>query len=145
MTLDQLHAEWDKDAHIDLSNLAVESLRVPILHARWWRYYTTEKLRYRKATLDFDVLRKNKWEWLSGKMVDEDRTALGWEPQQRVLRLREDIERYLNADPDIVKAKAGIALLEETLRFLEGVIKSINDRGYTIRNAEEFQKFSMGV
>lgn len=137
--------EWATDAEIDISNLALEALRVPLLHARWMKRFYDERLRYRKALLEFDKLKKDKWEWLSGKMVDEDRTKLGWEPQQRTLRLREDIERYLNADPDIIKAKAVIALLEETGSFLQGVIKSINDRGFTIKNAIDWQKFSMGV
>jgi len=145
MTLDQLHKEWEADAEIDLTNLSVEAGRVPYLHARWWRRLTDERLKFRKLSLDFDKLRKDKWEWLSGKMVDEDRVKLGWEPQQRTIRLREDIERYFAGDPDIIKAKAGLALTEETLLFLKGVIESINFRNSTIRNAIDWQKFSQGV
>lgn len=145
MTLDALLGEWEADSKIDIENLELVASKVPYLHAKWWRHYTTEKLRYKKLSIELGTLKHNKHEWFAGRMVDETRLKLGWGPQPLRLRIREDIERHVNHDPDVMKASAGVALQEEIVRFLEGVIKSINDRGYLIRTTADYLKFKMGM
>ena len=46
MTLDDIHLEWDKDQDLDLSQLDKAIRHVPLLHGKWWKIYTTERLRY---------------------------------------------------------------------------------------------------
>ena len=145
MTLEQYHDEWAVNAEIQLDRLDVEASHVPILHARWWRYYTTERLRYRKLEFELQTLRHYKYEWYSGKMDDSERIKLGWTPQPKLIRLKEAIDRHVNADPDVFQARKEAAVQEETLKFLEDVIKSINKRGYDIKNTIDFLRFKSGV
>jgi hypothetical protein len=145
MTLDQYHLEWAADAVISADALDADARRVPMLHAKWWRFYTEERLSYRKLDFELQTLRHHKHEWFSGKMVDEERLALKWPPQPKLIRKREEIDRHVTADPDVMTLAMARAVLEETLHFLEDVIKSINKRGYDIKNAIDFLRFKMGT
>ena len=66
MTLDQYLAEWQTDAALDLAALDESARAVPLLHAKWWRYYTYERLRYKKIDSDYKVLYRQKWEYFLG-------------------------------------------------------------------------------
>jgi hypothetical protein len=52
---------------------------------------------------------------------------------------------YLDADVVLQDLAKKRTLVEETLRFIEDVIKQVNHRGYHIKNAVEFLRFKMGV
>lgn len=144
MTLDQYFAEWSKDAELRADKLDEDARYVPMLHAKWWRYYTGERLAFRKLDIEYKKLFRQKWEWYVGKLDDTERLALGWPPQPLKI-LSANVHIYLDADPDLQNVMKKKALLEETLRFLEDVIKSINKRGFDIKNAIDFLKFKMGV
>jgi Recombination, repair and ssDNA binding protein UvsY len=142
--LEHYLTEWTKDAKFDLTELDTAAQNVPILHAKWWRYFSAERLKYRKLEIESKLLHRQKWEWYMGKLDDDERKTLGWPPQS--LRITPaSVPMYMEADPDIQKRMTQKAGLEETLRFLEDVIKSINSRSFQISNALNWAKFKMGV
>jgi hypothetical protein len=144
MTLDEYFDEWKKDAPLVKDDLDTEAREVPNLHAKWLRFHTTERLRYRKLELDYKTLYNHKFQWYSGKMIDEDRLKLGWPPNP-VKLMPTAIPRHIDADPDIQTNIKGKILAEETCRFLEEVVSQINKRGFHISNAINFLKWKMGV
>lgn len=145
MKLSDYLDEWSSDAKLDADTLDVAARHVPMLHAKWWRYYVSERLTFRKLELDYKILYRRKYDWYGGKMDDDERIALQWEPQPLRLRQTGDISRHLDADPDVQALNARRAVTEETLRFLEDVIKAINKRGFDIKNSIDFLKFKMGM
>jgi hypothetical protein len=145
MNLNDYLDAWSADAKLSPDELDADARNVPLLHAKWWRYYVTERLTFRKLELEYKTLYRQKYDWYAGKMDDDERIALQWEPQPLRLRQTGDISRHLDADPDIQRANTRRAYVEETLRFLEDVIKAINKRGFDIKNSIDFLKFKMGV
>jgi hypothetical protein len=144
MTLDDYFDEWQKDAPIPPDDLDKSSRDVPLLHAKWWRFYASERLHFRKVEMEGKTLYNHLYQWYAGKMIDEDRLKLGW-PTNPLKVLPAGISRHIDADTrmqDLVRRKV---LLEETLRFLEDVVAQINKRGFHISNAVNFLKFKMGV
>ena len=144
MTLSEYHDAWEKDASIDKSALDETARNVPYLHAKWWRYYTDERIRYRALDLKYKALYKLRWEYWSGKLDDAEREKQGW-PVQPLKILSAQIPVYIDADLVLQNLAQKRILMEETLRFLEDVIKSINGRGFVIKNIIDFLKFSQGV
>jgi hypothetical protein len=136
--------EWEKDAPIDKSAMDDAARKVPVLHAKWWRYYSHERLSYRKLDIERRTLYKQLVEYYGNKMLDEEREKLKWEPNARLI-LSGNMDTYIDADIHMQEHLAKLAYAEEVLKFLESVIGSINKRGYDIKNAIEFAKFSMGV
>jgi hypothetical protein len=144
MTLDEYFDQWKADAPIDPVDLDGAARHVPILHAKWWRFYTGERLNYRKLDFELKTLIQQKTLWYSGKMIDEDRLALQW-PINPVKVLPNAMNRTIDADAQVQSLNKKKALAEETLKFLEDVIAQINKRGFHISNAINYLKFKMGV
>jgi hypothetical protein len=144
VSLDSLLTEWETDSKLDLSALDEAARNVPYLHAKWWRTYTTERLRYKKLDMEFKELKRLRWEYWSGKLDDADREKHGW-PVQPLKILSQNVGTYLDGDPVLQQVEKSRVLTEETLRFLEDVIKHINGRNFVIKSAIDFLKFKMGV
>lgn len=143
MTLEKLHAEWAIDSDLDLSQPDKEIRRIPLLHSKWWQIYTTERQRYVVLKQEYDSLRHAKFEWLLGRMPDEDREQRGW-PHQHLRIVRQEVEPYLNSDADLLPIKGKIDVQEIKLKFIEDIIKTIGNRGYSIKTYVEYLKFSQG-
>jgi hypothetical protein len=52
---------------------------------------------------------------------------------------------YITSDEDIINLANKRAYLETTLKFIDGVIKSIDNRGWDTKNAIEWKKFEAGM
>ena|SRR5579872_4141690 len=144
MTLSDYHTLWEQDAVINQDTLDEHARTVPNLHAKWWRFYASERLKFRKLDIESKSLYKNLLEYYTNKMLDEDREKLGWPPNPRLI-LSANVDTYIEADPHMIDLATKVAYQEELLRFLESVIGNINRRGYDIKNAIDFLKFKMGV
>ena len=143
MTLDQYLDEWRNDADLDLSALEDAARKVPYLHAKWWKYYSHERLRYKKLDSDYKLLYRQKWEYFLGKMDDTEREELGWPPQPLKI-LSQNVSVYLDSDPALQVLSHKRVYLEEVLRFLEDVIKQIHTRNYQIKTALDYMRFAQG-
>jgi hypothetical protein len=79
-------------------------------------------------------------------MSQEELEKLGWEPFMfKIIKGYEPkIETYLAGDEDLIKADEKLEYTKLKVEFLESIIKSLNTRGYNIRSAIDFLKFTMG-
>ena len=144
MKLDQIQNEWAVDSRIDKTELGDESLKVPQLHSKYFKIYCEEKTRYSHLQHEYNRLYKVKYEYYAGTISEESLTELGWEPQALKI-LRADIPMYINGDQDIVAQKQKIDLQEVKLELLESIIKSLSNRGFQIKTAVDWVKFTQGL
>lgn len=144
MTIQEYHDLWEQDAKIDNSEVDAETRKVPLLHAKWWRYYTAEKLRYKKLEMDYKAMYRLRYEYWWGRLDDATRKEHGWEIQPLKI-LTPQIPMYLDSDPVLAELIKKREYQTELCRFLEDVIKSINSRGYLLNTITSFLKFKMGV
>lgn len=132
------------DLKIDGTELADESVRIPQLHGKYLNIYHDETLILRKYEMEFQTLRKLKWEYYSGKMSQQTLTDLGWEQFDHRI-LRNDYDVYLEADAELLKLQSKIGAQKAKVDYLDSLIKGINNRQWVIRNAIDFLKFKSGV
>jgi hypothetical protein len=59
--------------------------------------------------------------------------------------LKGDIPMYLDADDDVINLSLRIGLQQEKVDLLDSIIKTIINRGFLIKSAIEWQKFTMGA
>jgi len=143
MTLEQLHGVWATEHDIDFSQPDAAIRQIPILHHRWWQRYTDERMRFVATKQAYDLLRHLRFEYYTGRIDDDVRKAKGWPPQP--LRLvRGEVDDYLAADELLQPLQAKVEMQEAKLKFIEGVIKSIDQRSFLIKNWIEWQRFSQG-
>lgn len=144
MNIDTIREMAEKDLPIDGTELGDESIRIPMLHGKYLNILHDETLVLRKLEADHRVLRKRKWEWYSGKMSKEELDALGWEPFATRI-LRQDLDVYMEADEDLVRTSSKVEMQKAKVEYLDSLIRGINNRNWTIRNAIEWRKFMTGV
>ena len=144
MKFEDIRLMVGSDMKIDSSELDVESLRTPQIHNKYLNIFHDERLVLKKLNVDFSELKKAKWEYYTGKMSLEELNERGWEPFQFKI-LKTDVERYLDADNDLVHIKNKIMYQEEKVEYLASVLKSISSRQWDIKNAIEWRKFVNGI
>jgi len=144
MKLDQIRAMAERDINIDKTELGDESARIPQLHNKYLNMFHDERLVLSKMSVDYKILRKNKWEWMTGKMSQETLDSLKWEPFQTRI-MRQDLDLYLDADSELNEAESRLTLQKEKVEYLEALLKGISQRHWVIRNAIEWRKFTQGV
>lgn len=144
MKLEDIRALAERDISIDKTELGDESAKIPQLHNKYLNMFHDERLVLNKMTSNYKILRKNKWEWMTGKLSQEQLAALGWEPFQTRI-MRQDLQLYMDADPQLNEAESKIALQQEKVDYLESLLKGISQRHWVIRNAIEWRKFTQGV
>lgn len=143
MTFEKLFEEWKVDSEVDKTDLATESLKIPKLHHKYYMMFAAERAMLRKLEAQMKVLKLEKYEFYSQGHTKETKEK-GWELPPRGIILKADIPMYLEGDKDIIDLSLKIGMQQEKIEFLESVIKSLNNRGYIIKNAIDFVKFTMG-
>ena len=144
MKLEDIHEMWSQDSKIDHTELSHEALRIPQLHHKYLRVYTNEKLLLRKYEADLKRLRLDKYEFYTQGPTPETQ-ALGWKlpPVGRVIK--SDVNNYIDSDNDIIERTLKIGLQQEKVELLDSIIRSLNNRGYLIKSAIDFEKFKVGM
>jgi hypothetical protein len=69
----------------------------------------------------------------------------GWELPPVGKILRSDVTNYLEADKDIVNLSLKIGIQLEKIDLLKSIITTLNNRGYNIKAAIDWEKFKMGI
>ena len=77
-------------------------------------------------------------------MSEEDLNEREWDPFPLKV-LKSDIDKYIESDTDIIKHNYKIEYQKEKIDFLDSVIRSINNRGFQIKNAIDWEKFKVGI
>ena len=144
MSIDELFELWKKDSEIDRSELGEASAVIPQLHYKYYKIFAQERLKLRKLQAEYKVLYKDIWEYFQGNMSEEDLKGRGWEPNPLRI-LKSDLGVYIDSDKDIITHNMKIAYQKEKIDFLESVIKTINIRGFHIKNAIDWEKFKVGI
>ena len=141
MTLEELQELADKDLKINDTELDLESLKTPQLHNKYLKELTKFKLLLTKADSDYRVLKRIKWEYYTGKA---DPKVYAEQPFDLKI-LKTDIDKYLEADDDLIRAISKVKYLEAVVEFLDRTMRQITNRTFSIKNAIDWRKFSSGA
>ena len=143
MKFEEIQKLWSGDCEIDETELSQESVKIPQLHNKYLILFHDERLRLRTMKFDHSKLLKVKREYYSGRMDETELEAYDWEPFQYKL-LKADVQEYIAADDDIIEGKKKISLQEEKVDYLEAIVKGLSNRGYLIKNAIDWKRFTEG-
>lgn len=143
MSTDDISDVWSKDCKIDETNLGGEAKRIPELHSKYYNMYYKEALKVKKLRSDYKELELLKREWLDGTMAEEDLRELGWRPNQKRI-IRQDMDKYIQADKDIINISLKIDYHSARANFLEDIVKTIHGRNFIIKSMIDILKFQHG-
>ena len=142
MNLDILKETAREDLPItDLEHIDQESYKNQLIKQKWLDFKSDFELLLVKAKTDHQLLYRQKWEYYGGKA---DAKIYASKPfDLRVLKT--DLAMYINSDDDIIELGAKINYLEIAIKYIEGVIKSIDNRGWDVSHAINWKKFEAGM
>lgn len=140
MNLDEIEKLWNEDSYIDPDNLHLESTKIPSLHSKYFKIYNNLSLLRKKEENNFLEIRQQKWLYYSGKADPEVYKDNPFD--HRVMK--GDLERYLSADEDLIRSNTKIEYYDIMLKFLESILKTIENRSFQIKNSIDFMKFTAG-
>lgn len=141
MKLEDIHSEIRKDIPIDSTDLGKESIRGANLFIKWRKIYDDEKLRIRNLEKQRDVLAIEKRDYYSGNAPAE---VYKEKPFAKRIRAEGEMQKYISADPDIIKLDDQIYLQIQKIETIEAVLKELSQRTYQIKNAIEYLRFISG-
>ena len=141
MNLDELKLQVSQDLRVDDEHLDTESLKNQEIKATYLDHKSKFELLLFKAKGDYKRLYREKWEYYGGKA---DAKIYASKPFDLKV-LKTDLGVYISADEEIIDAENKIGYLETVVDYIKGVIKSVDNRGWDIKNAIEWKKFEAGV
>ena len=141
MNLDEIQSLWEEDSKMDPDNLHMESLKIPQLHAKYYKIYNNILLLKKKAEQNYRNIKKERYEYYSGKASSE---IYAEEPFPFKVRDKESMNRYIDADEKLSTIKLKSEYYDSLLNYLEEIIKTIHNRSFQIKNAIDFMNFQNG-
>jgi len=99
------------------------------------------KLLLTKAQIDYYTLKKEKWEYYTGKAPQQ---VYATKPFNLKI-LKTDIDKYMDSDEELVKLKSKVDYIQTVIDFLDRTLKQISNRGFQIKNAIDWRKFTSGA
>ena len=142
MNLEQLKEESRTDLIIENEEqLGSESLKNQKIKSKYLDQRSRFQLLLQKANSDYQRMYREKWEYYGGKADAKIYVAKPFDLKV----LKNDLAMYITSDEEIIALMDKIGYLEIVIKYLEGVIKSIDNRGWDIRNATEWKKFEAGM
>ena len=141
MNLEELQQAVDKDFKLDDTELDTESIRIPLLHNKYLQHFNKFSLLLKKAEYEHKALVRQKWEYYTGK---SDPSVYKEKPFDLKI-LKSDVHIYMDSDEDLQRADQKAAYLNQVVKYLEQVLRSINNRTFLIKNAIEWKKFTSGA
>jgi hypothetical protein len=144
MLIDDVVKQWNKDAPIDELDLKKSSLEIPKLHAKYIELYSQAKILKLKVNSRKKKLYIILKEYYSGESnTPTELKNLNREPFKLTL-LKSQLDQYIDADPEMIDISLAFGYQNELVDLLEQIIKSINLRGFAIKNALDYMKFMGG-
>ena len=142
MNLETIQGMWEKDSQIDPDELHTSSLVVPTLHAKYYQLFNDLRLLRTKCKKIYQKVLQERYLYYSGKAEPE---VYEKEPFPYKVREKDAIQRYLDSDQRLSDAELKVEYYDVMLNYLTDIIKQVNNRGYQIKNAIEFMKFTAGL
>ena len=141
MNLEELQNLADKKLKINDTELDLESLKTPQLHNKYMKFHNQYTNLLKKAEQDLARLTREKWEYYTGKA---DPSVYQQKPFNIKL-LKPDVDKYLKSDDEIIKLDQKVTYIQSVVDYLDRTVKIISNRGFQIKNAIDWRKFTSGV
>ena len=142
MNLEQLKEQASKDLVVENEeHLDSESLKNQKIKVKYLEHKTRFQLLLQQANGDYQRMYREKWEYYGGKADVKVYVAKPFDLKV----LKGDLAMYISSDEEIIALMDKIGYLEVVIKYIDGVIKSIDNRGWDIKNAIEWKKFEAGM
>lgn len=143
MKLEQIIDSWREDTKLDDLNLDLESIKIPNLHGKYISILSDERIRLRSLLTQRKILTNKLRTYYSGACTQEELESLQRD-QFLGKVLKTDLQLNVETDELMIELEAKISAQEVKVLALEEIMKSINNRGFQIKNAIDWRRLTVG-
>jgi hypothetical protein len=143
MKLDEIQKLWEEDNVNDI-DLEKETVKVIKLHSKYWNILNDEKILLRKIEKEEPELRIDLRSYYDGTISMEVLEKRNWQPFQKRI-LKSVVDDHIEANQDWQILRDRITIQNIKIKYLEDIIKNLNQRQFHIKNVIEFKKLMFGV
>lgn len=148
MTLEEIFELWGTDCKIDKHNLGEEALNIPELHNKYLKMYYHERVKSKAYGIEERRLKGFLYQYYCGDFNNKDDEATILKTNNRepwtVSVSKNKVDIFIGGDKEMVSLNKKKGLTAEKVSCLEEIIRMINTRGYQIKSAIDFEKWSQG-
>lgn len=141
-TLENVLDQWDLDSKMNNTEPGKELLRIPQLHAKYVRILHQHAAAKKVVERKLLEKTKEKWDYYSGKMDQEELEKLGLKPFKFVLK--GEVGAYVAADKEILEITGKKDYHEEVSNLCSSILKELNSRTYQVRSFIDWERFIGG-
>lgn len=143
MKIEDIVSEWDKDCKIDETKLGEESIKIPDIHNKYLKIYIGENAQLKRMIAQRYKLKRKLSEYYLSELDKDELEEIGREQFYKKL-LKNEVDTYIESDDEFIEFNLRVALQEEKVNYVEAIIRSINNRGFQIKNAVDWIRFKNG-
>jgi len=143
MNIEQIVSEWNKDSKIDETELGTVSAKIPMVHNKYLKYYMGERVQLIKLKGAHKKIHRTLLEYYLGELDRDELIELGREQFFKKL-LKNEVSTYIESDDMFIESTIKVSMQEEKVSYLDSIIKSLNNRGFQIKSAIDWMKFTQG-
>jgi hypothetical protein len=140
--IEDIISSWREDCKLDDTELDIEALKIPNLHAKYLKLLAENRVKLRALRIKQKQLNQTLYDYYKGDLNNpEDLATINRDPWPKTV-LKQDMSMYVDSDNDMVKMNSKIAMQEEIVGVCEEILKSVNNRGFQIKNAIEWRRLT---
>ena len=102
-----------------------------------------ERIKLFSAKAELKKKRRVLLEYYLGELDQEELQELGREQFYKKL-LKNEVDLYIDSDDALTEQSLRVSVQEEKVGYLEAVLRQINNRGFQIKNAIDWNRFITG-
>jgi len=144
MKIEDIVSEWDKDCKVDETELGEEAVKIPKLHNKYLKFFMAERVQLFRMKAENKKLRKTLLEYYLGELDREELKELGRDQFYKKL-LKNETDTYIESDDAFIEQTLRVSMQQEKVDYIEAIIKSLNNRGFQIKSAIDWYKFTNGT
>jgi hypothetical protein len=141
LKIDDIQKMAEKDLKLNVSELHIDAIKTPDIYNKYLKIFFAERKLLRALVVDYNRIKKEQYEYYMGKAAPEVYKAKPWGHKVRAGQ----VDKYLDADPDLQSAQAKMDLQKDKIEYLERLLKVIADRTWSISHAIAAIKLQNGI
>jgi hypothetical protein len=143
-TLENIMKFWESDSVIDSTEPGKELLKIPQYHNKYLKILVKHRLAIKRLNFDYARMRRLKEEYYGGSLSQEELEENGWEPFLLNIKTKQGVERYIEADAQLIKLLEKKIYHEEAIAVCESILQELKSRTYQLREYIQWERFIGG-
>ena len=142
--IDDVLADWRKDAVIDESKISYELIRLPMLHSKYLEYYIHFKHRLSKAEMAKSKMGWVKRKYFRGECEQKELEKYQWSQWQGLKPGSSELNQLLEFDADMSALTVIVTDLKTAVTGCEYIMGQLKGREFSLKAIIDYQRFLSG-